>query len=142
MARGPNSTSGGTSQRPKALVTILLAIAAVCVSGCTNGRVSEQDDINGTVRTFLDQCAEQDVLRVLPALVPSAQKVVVEAGSATRGCARVLGSTPLPAAAFANAREQITAFDGGRARVAIDIAGHRRLLELSRGEPLWRIEGP
>ena len=141
MARGPKSTSG-TIPHPKALVTTVLALAAVCASGCTNGRVSEQDDINGTVRTFLDQCAEQQVLRILPSLVPAAQRVVAEAGSATRGCSRVLGSAPLPARAFANAREQITAFDGGRARVAIDIAGRRQSVELSRGEPRWRIEAP
>ena len=126
----------------KRLATTVLALAAVCASGCTNGRVSEQDDVKGTVRTFLDQCAEQQVLRILPSLVPAAQKVVAEAASATRGCSRVLGSAPLPAAAFASASEKITAFDGGRARVAIDIAGRRRSVELSRGEPLWRIEAP
>jgi hypothetical protein len=126
----------------RGLATTVLALAALSAAGCTNGRVSEQDDIQGTVRTFLDQCAAQQVLRILPALVPAAQRVVAEAGSATRGCSRVLGSAPLPAAAFASAREEITAFDGGRARVAIDIAGRRRSVQLSRGEPLWRIEAP
>ena len=107
--------------------------------------MSEQDDIRGTVRTFLDQCAEQHVLRVLDALVPAAQKMVVHAGSTERGCARVLGADPSggpTAEQFGAATFRVVAFDGARSRVSVDIAGERHELELSRGDGLWRIEGP
>ena len=122
-----------------------LLLASVAAAGCANGRVSEQDDIRGTVRTFLDQCAEHHVLRVLDALVPAAQKMVVHAGSPERGCARVLGADPSAgptAEQFRAATIRVVAFDGARSRVSVDIAGEMHELELSRGDGLWRIEGP
>ena len=139
-------TLGGGGAHPiRRSGLIALLLASVAAAGCANGRVSEQDDIRGTVRTFLDQCAEQQVLRVLDALVPAAQKMVVHAGSPERGCARVLGTDPSggpTAEQFGAATFRVVAFDGARSRVSVDIAGEMQELELSRGDGLWRIEGP
>ncbi len=140
MTRGP---AGVPSIRRCSLIALL--VPSIAAAGCTNGRVSEQDDVRATVRTFLDQCAEQHTLSVLDSLVPSAQRMVVHAGSPERGCARVLGadsSASLSAQQFGAATIRVVAFNGARSRVAVDIAGERHQLELSRGDRLWRIEGP
>ena len=126
-------------------VLAVMVLALACATGCTNGRVSEQDDARATVRTFLDQCAQARVLDVLPTLVPAAQKVVIGAGTTARGCARVLrlaGPAAPSAAQFAGSTVRVVHFDGALARVAVDIAAQRTSVELSRGTERWRIEGP
>ena len=131
------------TMRPCLLAALVLSLAGL--PGCTNGRVSEQDDVRATVRTFLDQCAEQRVLNVLPTLVPAGQKVVAQAPSTLRGCARVLrlpaGATLTPAA-FAGSALHLQTFDGARARVAVALGGQRAAVVLSRGTERWQIEGP
>ena len=121
-----------------------VVLPLLALVGCANGRVSEQDDVRGTVRTFLDQCAEQRVLHVLPELVPAGQKVVAHASTTAKGCARVLGVPPAIALApedFTGSTLRVVAFDGARARVEVELAGLTRSVVLSRGEQ-WRIEGP
>jgi hypothetical protein len=125
-------------------VVLVLALAAGA-AGCANGRVSEQDDVRGVVRTFLDQCAANRPLHVLPELLDPAQRLVVDAGSPRRGCARVLD---LPAAATVSSEElrgaalELVDFDGARARVDVTVGPYRPTLRLSRGTDRWRIEAP
>jgi hypothetical protein len=126
-------------------VLAAMVVALASSTGCANGRVSEQDDVRGTVRTFLDQCAQDRVLNVLPTLVPAAQKVVAHAGSLTRGCSRILrldaGTRPT-APQFAGSRVRVVHFDGALSRVAVDIGGQTTSVVLSRGTERWRIECP
>lgn len=124
----------------------LLTAAAVgaAVAGCANGRVSSQDDVRATVRTFLDQCAADRPVRALELLDDAARRVLIDAGGAQRGCAAVLRVAPADAApaALRAATIHLDRFDGAQATVGLRVGGAAPVAELSFGAGGWRIEGP
>jgi hypothetical protein len=123
-----------------------LALAAsVAVSGCANGRVSDQDTARATVETFLAQCAAGRGVRVSETLNRPARQVLLDAGGTLPGCNAVLkrSGRPLTARQLRAAAPALTRFDGATAEFAVAAgAGGRSRVVVSRGAEGWQIEGP
>jgi hypothetical protein len=124
-----------------------LVLAGVLACGCNNEGKKPQDEVIGTVRAFLHNCAAQRADRVLDTLVPAGRAVLVDAGGTLRGCAAILREPHAGAAdpsRLAHAGVRVSRFEGTRAFAAVrGLGGPRPVqVELSYGAEGWLIEGP
>ncbi len=133
-------------RRRAAAGAALVALAGtVAASGCGESTSTAGSQARGSLDTFLGACAHQRPLDALATLQTPAQALVVGAGSALRGCGRVLGvpdRTVLTPADFRAADARRQAFDGASGRFVVAIAGTSRSVTLTFGGGGWRLEGP
>lgn len=127
----------------RAPLVLLLGAATVAVAGgCADRSASPQATAQGTLQTFVEQCARGDALRILDELNPAARRVFVDAAGPAAGCAAILGLPAVAPGDLSAARVSVEAFDGARASFRVQLRTRATTVALARGSEGWRIEGP